>query len=115
MREIKRWLWLALLVAAAVVLLPLGSLVDRPQQTADDASLGLLLVDEADGLYVLAVSAGSAADQAGFRPGDRILDADGAPVSTSAIFYERLLTAPSRLHMTVRRQERVLQLVLPCR
>lgn len=117
MRRRLRWLWLAaaLLLALAVLTVLTGRIVPRRTTASDSVSLGLLLLDAEEGVYILAVSEGSAADAAGFRPGDRILAADGTPLSDVSAFNERLIASPGPLLLTVRRDADCLQLPLPCR
>lgn len=116
MRTKTRLLWLAaaLLIALALLTAVHGQIPRRPA-SVDSVSLGLLLLDAEEGVYILAVSDGSAADAAGFLPGDRILAADGAPLSNVSVFNERLLMAPGELLLTVRRDAEEFLLPLRCR
>lgn len=115
----RRWIcWLIaaviVLVSATVVALSMRDVTDR-QPGLDSASLGMLLLDAEDGVYVLAVSDRSPADLAGLQPGDCILFAGNSPLADSAALNELLQTGGERLTLTVLREERRLRLILPCR
>lgn len=116
MQTKTRLLWLAAAILIVLALLAAVSApIPRRPASADSVSLGLLLLDAEEGVYILAVSDGSAADAAGFLPGDRILAADGAPLGNVTAFNERLLTASEGLLLTVRRDAEELLLPLRCR
>lgn len=55
-------------------------------------------IEPAD-LYVADVPEGSAEHKADLRPGDRIVEVDGAPVPAWSVFLERLFQAPDRPHV----------------
>ena len=78
--------------------------------------LGLLLLEEEAGLYVLGVSDGSAAGIAGILPGDRLTMAAGTALS-SAAQLEALLDQPglNAIPITLTRQEKLLTLALRLR
>ena len=114
----KTWIWwlaAAVLIALALLAAWSGQIPPRQPASADSVSLGLLLLDAEEGVYILAVSDGSAADAAGFLPGDRILAADGMTLGSALALNERLLTAPESLLLTVRRDGEELILPLRCR
>ena len=67
---------LLMLMAAAGLLLPSGG---RDAAGTDSASLGLVLLDREGGVYILAVSQGSPADQAGLMPGTEFSTWPGSP------------------------------------
>ena len=88
--------WLLAALAAALVCLAL-MLLPRPARVPDawdgnTAALGLLLQEEADGLFILAVRDDSPAQRAGLAPGDRLLAVNGSAFTTLADL-ETLLTA----------------------
>ncbi|MBQ2954491.1 MAG: PDZ domain-containing protein [Clostridia bacterium] len=105
---------LAVLVLAGltlVLLIPQGKVAG----VADSASLGLLLLDQADGVYILAVSDGSAADHAGLQPGDCILHVAQTPLEDVASFNGYLTQQGQTLPLTIRRNGREMHLSLPLR
>jgi Do/DeqQ family serine protease len=70
-------------------------------------------IDPADGVVVVSVRKGSAAQVLGFAPGDIIVSIDDQQVKNVAE-AERLLTSPQRLwQISVKRGDRVLQLQVP--
>ena len=116
MRDKLRW---AMLAAALLGLLLAGVLLHEmpqdPPRAVDSAALGLLLLDAEEGVYVLAVSERSLADQAGLLPGDCILCA-GDEALGEAMGLNRLLEqGQESLPLTVRREDNVIRLDLPCR
>lgn len=80
----------ALLALAACVLLVAGWQAYRvfsvptalPASGNPVAALGLMLIEDADGLFVLAVTDNSPASSAGIRAGDHITMADGMPLES---------------------------------
>lgn len=107
-----------LAIVLCLLLVAAGVLVLRPAPESvgevDSASLGLML-QEADGaVCVLAVSPRSPAEQAGLRPGDRILRAGVTPLTSAALFSD-LLDDGEELPLTIWRNEKELRLTLPCR
>ncbi|MDO4838069.1 MAG: PDZ domain-containing protein [Clostridia bacterium] len=87
----KRILIIGLVAVAAAVLClifvhpHLFPANETPAATAEPsaAALGLVVQDTDNGLYVLAVREGSAADLAGVRSGDYLLSVDGDTVATA--------------------------------
>ena len=111
MREGKRWLWIILLLAGMLA----GCGMQEAALQTDSVSLGLLLTEAEDGLYVLAVIADSPAARAGMLPGDCILTAGGIAVSTADDLNRLLGEGPGELCLMLRRDEATLELLLPCR
>lgn len=78
----------AVLIGAAVLLLPLLSRQNQtevffnPLLVNHPAALGLMLEEQDDGLYVLAVGEKSPAKDAGIRPGDLLTELNGSPLET---------------------------------
>ena len=103
---------LLMLMAAAGLLLPSGG---GDAAWTDSASLGLVLLEREDGVYILAVSEGSAADQAGLLPGDCILHVAGGPLADAAAFEQLLKVGSPSLPMTIRRGTGEMHLALPLR
>ena len=116
MRDKLRW---AMLAAALLGLLLAGVLLhERPQdppRAVDSAALGLLLLDAEEGVYVLAVSERSLADQAGLLPGDCILCAGDEALGEATGLNRLLEQGQESLPLTVRREDNVIRLDLPCR
>ena len=99
-------------VGLAGLLLPAGG---GSAAGTDSASLGLVLLDRENGVYILAVSEGSAADQAGLLPGDCILHVAGDPLADAAAFDQLLKVGGPSLPMTIRRGTGEIHLTLPLR
>lgn len=103
----KRIIILGLMAVAAAVLClifvhpHLFPANEVPAATAEPsaAALGLVVQDTDNGLYVLAVREGSAADLAGVRSGDYLLSVSGNAVST-ADELESLLPAQEEGSLT---------------
>ncbi len=121
MRRVIAWM----LVLAALALAGLGVWhviresdalpgMEAFQGSSGTAALGLVLVDEADGVYVLAVTSGSMAERAGVHPGDYLLTADGVPLTNAACLNEQAVQADTIL-LTVRREGQVVPVTLPCK
>lgn len=109
--------WMAVLVVLAVLasgaMLALLRTPALPEtEAANSVALGLLLLDGEDGVYVLAVSAGSAADQAGLQPGDCILRAAEIPLADVAAFNRFLASDGRSTPLTIERNGRILNLRL---
>lgn len=118
MRRYLKWSILLLAVMLAIAGMCQGyrrNAASTDSAGIGSAGLGLVLLDSADAVYVLAVSEHSAAHLAGFEPGDYILGAQGQSVQTVDAFDELLETDGGVLELTVRRQDRELMLSLPCR
>lgn len=118
MRRLIRW---ALLVLAAVLVIlgvyhglsPREPLVQA--DAAGSAAMGLVLLDEANAVYVLAVTDQSAAYRAGVMPGDYILSAGGVPVQDAATLDALIDGQREALELLIRRSSGELRLTLECR
>ena len=74
---------------------PPGAASTERDRRTGQAGLGLTLVRAAGGVAVATVVPGSPADDAGLRPGDRILSIDGRPIrSETAAAVEALIAGP---------------------
>lgn len=117
----RRWLrWGALALAALLLAWGAYHVLNQdasPVYPAGEgsAALGMVLLDDEDCVYVLAVSDQSPAHQAGLRPGDYILSADGTRVSSVDALDALLEAGGETLEITIRRQNRELKVTLPCR
>ncbi|MDD6049731.1 MAG: PDZ domain-containing protein [Clostridiales bacterium] len=113
----RRWGW----AAAAVLLLLLAGLslglrrdTPRPAETSS-AALGLMLLEKEQGLYVLAVTQGTAADRADVHPGDMVI-ASGDSQATGLAWLDALLSSGQEaIPLTVQRNGKELHLLLPIR
>lgn len=75
--------------------------------------LGLLLLDQEDGLYLLAVTEGSVAQRAGFLPGDLLLKS-GSERLTSVTELDALIAGDDDvLRITLLRNNQEMNLKLP--
>jgi len=76
--------------------------------------LGVQLEDHEGGVRILAVTAGSLAEQSGLKRGDVILEMAGRPVQKTliAISHVRLQPAGTWLPLRIRRGEETLELVV---
>lgn len=95
-----RWkYWLpAVVTVVAFIWLAAVWLPDEPEDVIPSGTLGMVLIDIADdeaadfyhveehGVYVLAVEQASQAYRAGIRSGDRLLDVNGCPLSSTMAF-----------------------------
>ncbi len=105
----------ALLVVLAAVSVFAGGLKRDVHVMPDSAALGLLLQETGGGVYVLAVSERSPAEQAGLRPGDHILRAGDAMMTDAALLSELLEAGDEAIPLLVRRTEGDITLTLPLR
>ena len=117
MRRRMRWI----LPVLTAVLLAFGlwcARMCRPSVPLNDgggsASLGLVLLNAEQGVYVLAVSAQSTAELAGLEPGDYILSAQGEALGDITALDAQLQSS-QELHLSVRRGDELLELLLPGR
>lgn len=79
------------------------------------AELGLLLLDQENGLYLLAVTEGSVAQRAGFLPGDLLLKS-GNDCLTSVTELDALIAGNDEiLRITLLRDNQEMNLKLPIR
>lgn len=110
----------SLLLIAMIILLvlmlpqPASDSLNAPP-FCDSTSLGLMLLEDSAGVYVLAVSEESLAQVAGLEPGDYILSAGGGQLTSTAAFNSLLLQEQEELQLRIRRQNRELLLSLPLR
>ena len=117
----RRWVMAAVgvLIGAALIF---SALTLLPEQQATDGGplkvpeVGLLLLEDEAGLYVLGVIDGSLACEAGILPGDHIINARGTALTT-ATQLEELLAAQEKgpIPMTLGRQEETVTVHLPLR
>lgn len=113
----RRWGWAA---AAALALLlaclALGLHQDKPRITGtSSAALGLMLLEKERGLYVLAVTQGTAADRADVHPGDVVI-ASGDSQAAGLAWLDALLTSGQEtIPLTVQRDGKEVHLLLPLR
>lgn len=105
----------ALLLAAGVCAAVRDSTIPAFSAGEGSAALGLVLLDDAERVYVLAVSDQSPAHLAGIEPGDYILKADDRLVADAAMLDEALEAGGDQLVLTILRQEREMKLSLPRR
>lgn len=104
--------WMVLMVLCVI----LGACAAPSKASpVDSAQLGLVLLDDENCVYVLAVSDQSTACYAGLEPGDYILSADGMAVTSGITLDEMLLGGEESLQLIVQRQGRKIELTLPCR
>lgn len=89
---------------------------DTPEQPVTrSAELGLILLDENNGLFVLAVTEDSPASRAGFRPGDLLLQSGDIHLTTSTQLEKMLHTQQDTLSILLERNGLRLHLNLPTR
>ena len=106
--------WLALAVALALLAGAWG--LHAAQSDPPSGGTGLVLLDSAEGVYVLAVAQRSAADEAGVAPGDYLLSAGESVLDTAAALdalIAQLPPAQRTVPLTLRRGGAVLRLSLP--
>ena len=117
----RRWAMAALgmLIGAALIF---SAVLRPPEQrsTADGPlkvpEVGLLLLEDEAGLYVLGVIDGSLACDAGILPGDRLTNVRGTALSTVSQL-EELLAAQEKgpMPVTLGRQEEIVTVQLTLR
>lgn len=113
----RRWIIPAALLILLVALLLCRQGPNVPENgdaSLGSAAMGLMLLDETGGVYVLAVTEGSPADAAGIRPGDLITQADGQAVLTAEALDE-LISGRETLMLTLLRDGESKILRLPGR
>ncbi|MBQ8200628.1 MAG: PDZ domain-containing protein [Clostridia bacterium] len=79
----------------------------RPKKSAD---MGLMLLDQEEGVYVLAVAERSPADRAGVVPGDYLLLAGDEPLQNAAHLDEMMNGAADGFTLTLQRDEQQRQI-----
>ena len=83
------------------------------QLASCSAELGLILVDEDDGLFVLAITENSTALHAGFRPGDKLLRSGDVHLTSAPKLESLLVSGPSTLDILLNRNGQEMLLELP--
>ena len=110
-----------LTLALAVLLLALGIFHDlqrtEPSVSAGtgSAALGLMLLDQQDGVYVLAVTENSVADASGVRPGDYLLRVGEEALASAETFDLLLDERTDSIVLTLRRDGAEVTVTLPGR
>lgn len=114
MRGKARWALAAavLLLAAGVFLVIRQEAAEPEKETAGSAALGLMLLDDDQGVYVLAVADQSPADEAGVAPGDYLLQAGGEAILTAEQMNDLAREAWSALELLLLRDEETLLLTM---
>lgn len=114
----RRLRWVVLALAAALGLGLWFGWQKAPVQpmrgNGGSVSLGLVLLNAEQGVYVLAVSEQSPAALAGLEPGDYILSAQGETLADIAAL-DAQLQRTELLELKVRRSDDVLEIRLPDR
>ena len=110
----KRWFITGIaalaLMALAGILLPAFAPRPLPECSSRMAAMGLVLLEDDTGLYVLGVMDGSRAGSAGIQPGDRLTSAKNVPL-TSVAQLEDLLASQedgAALPLTLARNDQLL-------
>ena len=106
----RRWALAAAVTMAfaalAVVVLAFPKPHEAPSASAGIAAMGLVLLEDDEGLYVLGVIDGSLACSAGIQPGDYLKTARNTSLATIAQLEELLSEQGGALPVTlVRRDE----------
>lgn len=111
-----RRLWLLILPLLLTVLL-MAHMTGQTAQTAAPShvdDLGMMLVEQPEGLYVLAVMEDSPADRCGVSPGDLLTQLEGTPLTAVIQLEKAVQDAASReLHLTLLRGDDPLTVTLP--
>lgn len=112
----KWFRYAALALVLALILAGLCHTLHREETCAGSsgAALGLMLLEKEKGVYVLAVTQDSLADQAGIAPGDYLLRVNGMPLRDAAQL-DALIDQAEELQVELYRQNADVQLVLPIR
>lgn len=114
-RRIIRYLLLGLAALLLALGVYHGTRRAQPSVTVGtgSAALGLMLLDEPGGVYVLAVTEDSPADASGVQPGDYLLRA-GEETLTSAESLDALLEGMQEsIALTLRRNNAEITVILP--
>ena len=89
---------------------------DAPETVpGSSAALGLMLLEQRNGIYVLAVTDGSPADRSGIQPGDYLLTLAGEQLVTLETLDALLSDGNGSLPLTLDRDGQELYLQLPVR
>lgn len=121
MRRSRQWMLAALAVLAfALLAVSVFRCAARRAPSSlsgwdDSGDLGLVLLNDEQCVYVLAVSDQSPAHRAGVEPGDYILNANGLEIADTEALDALLQTAKTPLLLTIRRQGMELVLSIPNR
>lgn len=115
----RKWMrWAALAAALGVLALGLRFMLNRDDPISPEgsiASLGLMLLEKEDGLYVLAVAQGSPAEKAGFCPGDMLIASRGESAAGIQWLETLLRNGEDSIPLTLCRYGDEIQLNLPVR
>lgn len=107
-------LCIPVLLSALILLPPLFLTQEEASEPATrSAELGLILLDQDDGLFILAVIADSAAEQAGFRAGDLLLRSGETPLTTTTMLESLITQDHEELSILLERNGKQLSLELP--
>lgn len=113
----RKWKWqlLAVLLVLIGVIACLLCRTPLPQrEITDTAELGLILLDDAEGVVVLAVQDRSMADRAGILPGDVLLQANDTLLHSIAELEQLMQSrAFPVLKMKIRRTENRFEIKIP--
>ncbi|MGN1018938.1 MAG: PDZ domain-containing protein [Aristaeellaceae bacterium] len=110
-----------LLAAVAVIAVAAALPAFQPEQAEEEspahaqrtAELGLMLLDEDNGLFVLAITEYSPAWRAGFQAGDLLLSSGDTPL-TSVLQLEAMISSASgEMPVLLDRSGRQMSLMLP--
>ena len=111
----RRIRWIMLLVAALLAVSCILLLREEPQTRPagrNSVGYGLVLLDEDERVYVLAVSEQSTADMSGLEPGDYITGVNGQAVTSMEALDELLIGSPKAPELTIVRRRQELSLTL---
>lgn len=104
------------LIVAALLAVSCILLLREETQTypagRNSVGYGLVLLNEDERVYVLAVSEQSPADLSGLEPGDYITRVNGEPVGTMEALDELLIGSPKAPELTIVRRRQELSLTL---
>lgn len=106
--------------AAAVIVLLAGLMLLFPRPAEESAqsgaaARGMMLLDEVQGVYVLAVTDRSPADLAGVEPGDILISAAGIPIDRAQRLDEMMEASQETMQLQLCRDGLMLQVNLPAR
>lgn len=111
-----RWgiaLLLILLLFAAASWKPDSAGLPLSEDALTTADLGLMLLEDADGVSVLAVREHSVAEHSGIRPGDTLMQEDALPFRTvQELEQQLLLCSDPTLSLHVQRADEYLTVLL---
>lgn len=84
-----------------------------PVPATRSAELGLILLDEEDGLFILAVTEHSTAQRAGFLAGDLLLCVNDTPLTSATLLEEIITQSAEDLPVLLEREGTQMTLMLP--